>query len=349
MIVRELTNPRSIFSIPIKSKAGRTLMTEEEQSNGWMENFECVLNQPDPTNLIDVEQVTPMALLDVTMGNISIEEVAKSIHALKNNKAGGLDEVTGELLKHGRETVAEELTYLFNLIWQAEDVPGDWRHGATVKLPKKGNLSDCNNWRGITILSIPGKVFFSVLLNRLREHVDNRLPEEQAGFRKGRSCSEQIFTLMTILEKSLEHLIINLINYQNGFDRIPHESLWEIFKLYGVPGKLTNIFKTIYLHSSCCVKTCVGNTGEMFDTETDVMQQGYILSHFLVLITIDRLFHDYRDGRCRFWNRVGAEDVELDFADDLSALSNTLAGIQEITNNLGKRSDFEETARRPRP
>ena len=97
------------------------------------------------------------------------------------------------------------------------------------------------------------------------------------------------------------------------------------------------------------MKTCVGNTGEMFDTETDVMQQGYILSHFLFLITIDRLFHDYSDGRCRFWNRVGAEDVELDFAGDMSALSYTLAGIQEITNNLWKRSDFEETVRRPMP
>ena len=83
MVGRELTNPRSIFSIPIKSKDGRTLMTEEEQSNGWMEHFEWVLNQPDPINLIDIEQATPMTLLDVTMGDILIEEVTKSIHALK--------------------------------------------------------------------------------------------------------------------------------------------------------------------------------------------------------------------------------------------------------------------------
>ena len=79
-----------------------------------MEHFEGVLNQSDTTNLIDFEQETPMTLLDVTMGNIPIEDVTKSIHVLKNNKAGGLDEVTAELLKHGGETVAEELTYLFN-------------------------------------------------------------------------------------------------------------------------------------------------------------------------------------------------------------------------------------------
>ena len=117
-IVRELTNSKSISSVPIKSKDGRTLVTEDEQANRWMEHFDGVLNQADPTNLIDFEQETPMPLLDVTMGNISIEEVTKSIHAPKNNKAGGLDEVTAELRKHGGEMVAEELTYIFNLIWQ---------------------------------------------------------------------------------------------------------------------------------------------------------------------------------------------------------------------------------------
>ena len=62
-IVRELTNSWSISSIPIKSKYGRTLTTEDEQSNRWMKHFEAVLKQPDPTNLIDFEQETPMTLL----------------------------------------------------------------------------------------------------------------------------------------------------------------------------------------------------------------------------------------------------------------------------------------------
>ena len=104
-----------------------------------------------------------------------------------------------------------------------------------MKLRKKGNLSDCNNWRGITLLSIQEKVFCSVLLNRLREHVDSRLREEQAGFRKGRSCSEQIFTLRTMIAQSLEHqtpLIINFIDFKKAFDSIHRESLWKIWKLY---------------------------------------------------------------------------------------------------------------------
>lgn len=90
------------------------------------------------------------------------------------------------------------LTLLFNVIWNAEEVPANWSRGVIAMLPKKGNLGDCNNWRGITLLSIPGKVFCSVLLQRLKDEVDNILREEQAGFRKGRSCSEQIFTIIII-------------------------------------------------------------------------------------------------------------------------------------------------------
>ena len=197
-----------------------------------------------------------------------------------------------------------------------------------MTLPKKGDLSDCNNWRSITLLSIPGKVFCTVLLNRLREHVDSRLREEQAGFRKRRSCSEQIFTLRTIIEQSLEHqtpLIINFIDFKKAFDSIHRESLWKILKLYGVPDKFIDIFKTLYLNSSCCVKTSVGNT-DMFDIKTGV-RQSCILSPFLILITIDFVMTKAMDDASFGIEWSQKRLADLDFADDISAISHTLAGI----------------------
>jgi len=56
-------------------------------------------------------------------------------------------------------------------IWNEEDVPADWSRGVIIPVPEKGCLSDCNNWRGITLMSVPGKVFCSVLLNRLKDEV----------------------------------------------------------------------------------------------------------------------------------------------------------------------------------
>jgi len=75
------------------------------------------------------------------------------------------------------------------------------RSAHRVPLPKKGDLSDCNNWRGITLLSVPDNVFASIVLSRLRDGVEMHLRTEQAGFRPGRSCNDQIFTLRQIIEK----------------------------------------------------------------------------------------------------------------------------------------------------
>jgi len=82
-----------------------------------------------------------------------------------------------------------------NKIWNTGEIPQDWRDGIIIPLPKKGDVKDCNNWRGITLLSVPGKVVAGIILNRMKDAVDEVLRQHQAGFRKGRSCCEQIFAL----------------------------------------------------------------------------------------------------------------------------------------------------------
>ena len=88
------------------------------------------------------------------------EETAKAIQALKNNKAAGLDQISAELLKHGGHRTVASLTDLMSNCWQDESVPEEWRKGTIVKLPNKGETSDCNNWRGITLLSVPGSLLY---------------------------------------------------------------------------------------------------------------------------------------------------------------------------------------------
>ncbi|XP_019625431.1 PREDICTED: uncharacterized protein LOC109470794 [Branchiostoma belcheri] len=96
------------------------------------------------------------------------------------------------------------LQSLFNKIWEEERVPVEWKEGILIKPPKKGDMGDCSNYRGIMLLSVPGKVLNRVLLERMKEAVDDRLRDQQAGFRKNRSCVDQIATLRIIVEQSLE-------------------------------------------------------------------------------------------------------------------------------------------------
>ena len=86
-----------------------------------------MLNQPAPTSLFDFDEEEAGIVLDVTLEDFNITETYKALKNLKNNRAAGLDEVTAEPLKHGRDTVARKLTDLFNRIWRAEEVPDDWK------------------------------------------------------------------------------------------------------------------------------------------------------------------------------------------------------------------------------
>ena len=89
---------------------------------------------------------------------------------------------------------------------------------------KKGDLSNCGNYRGIMLLSIPGKVFYRILLDRMKDVIDPQLRDQQAGFRKDRSCTDQIATLRIILEQSLEWnspLFINFKQTKSSHSSIP--------------------------------------------------------------------------------------------------------------------------------
>jgi len=64
-----------------------------------------------------------------------------------------------------------------------------------VKLPKKGDLTDCNNWRGITLMVAAAKVLDRIKITQIWDGIDNKLHQEQAGFRKGLGTTEQIYTM----------------------------------------------------------------------------------------------------------------------------------------------------------
>ena len=138
----------------------------------------------------------------------------------------------------------QRLLNLCNMVMEGGDPPEDWKVGEIVPLPKKGNLADCNNWRGVTLLSVPGKAFCLMILNRIKESVDDLVREEQAGFRANRSCSDQIFTLRRILEKCLSMnspVAASFIDFKKAFNCLHRQSLWSILHDFGIPSKFVNI------------------------------------------------------------------------------------------------------------
>lgn len=83
---------------------------------------------------------------------------------MKNWKTAGLDNILAGILKIDPYTAADILLPLFHEIWEKEKFPTEWREGIIIKIPKKGDLGQCSNWRGITLLAIISKIFNKIVL-----------------------------------------------------------------------------------------------------------------------------------------------------------------------------------------
>ena len=139
-----------------------------------------------------------------TIPSITKREVEDAIRSLSDGKSPGYDNISAEFLKTEGATV-DILHKICNLIWTTGIWPSHWTKSIIVPLPKNGDIQECNNYRTISLNNHPSKVLLQILLTRLRSQIEEILKEEQAGFRKGRSTTEQLFNVRVLCEKYREH------------------------------------------------------------------------------------------------------------------------------------------------
>ena len=337
MTTRKLRGDRGYNQdIPVKAEDGTPITEELAKLERWKQHFQHTLNRQDPPVLADIPEAEED--LNIDLGDIRVEEVKAAIQKLKNGKAPGEDGVCPEMLKADGIETPLILQHALQDIWEKESCPDMWRSGTIIKLPKKGDLGDCNNWRGITLLSLTSKVFCRIILQRIIAAVDTKLRQEQAGFRTGKSCIDHIFTLRQILEQSHEWnspLYLAFVDFEKAFDSLHRDSLWRILRHYGIPQKLVNIIKDLYVNFECRV---VHNNEltEPFSVSTGV-RQGCILSPILFSLAIDWLMRSVTEGQRRGLQWTLTTTLEdLDYADDLGLMSHRLEDIQQKTERLNE-------------
>ena len=320
--------------VPIKNEKGELLSNEKDQIERWRQYFEQLLNRPKPVTPADIEEAT--IDLDINTQKPSILEIKAVLKKLKTGKAAGPDDIPPEVLKADISTIAGILKNIFDRIWEGEVFPKDWREGYMVKIPQKGDLHDCNNYRGIMLLSAPGKVLSRVILERLKAALEPVFRDEQAGFRSQRSCADQIATLRIIVEQSFawnSSLYINFIDFEKAFDSLDRDILWKLMRHFGIPDKIVRLTTGMH-HEMECKVLVKGNLTDSFWSFTGV-RQGCLLSPFLFLLAIDWLMKQttmgHRDGIQ--WSLLRQLE-DLDFADDLALLSHSNAQMQNKTTRL---------------
>ena len=167
---------------------------------------------------------------------------------------------------------------------------------------RKGEKLDCGNYRGISLLSIAGKILTRILFDRLLQNIANKvLPESQCGFRPMRRTVDMIFAARQVQEKCREQnkgLYTVFIDLTKAFDSVSRVGLWQLLQKFGCPEKFTNIIRS--LHDGMLGRVCVdGMLSDQFPITNGVRQgciAGPILFNLFYAAMLDDVTRDLVAG-----------------------------------------------------
>ena len=178
------------------------------------------------------------------------------------NKAGGGDGIPVELFQILKDDAVKVLHSLCQQIWKTRQWPQDWKRSVFIPIPKKGKDKECSNYHTFALISYASKVMLKILQARLQQSVNGKLPDVQAGFRKGRGTRDQI-AICWIMEKAREfqkNIYFSFIDYTKAFDCVDHNKLWKILKEMGLPDHLTYLLRNLYAGQETTVRNGHGTT-----------------------------------------------------------------------------------------
>lgn len=216
------------------------------------------------------------------------EETAKAVSALRRAAAAGSDKIDASLLRAGKP-ILDWIHLAVTAVWNSGKSPKEWRFSVITAIYKrKGPKDSPGNYRGISLLSIVGKVYASILLHRVSEQIEPQLHEAQCGFRKGRGTSDAMYTLRSLESTCKRHgacMAKAYIDFTKAYDCINREALWSILKTYGVNSHVISLLEDLHSETFAAVKLD-GQVGREFQVTTGV-RQGCVIAPTLFNVIID--------------------------------------------------------------
>lgn len=343
-------------TLMMKDKNGKMAHNNRDNAEILAEYFKKLLNgeepkeyleyEPNPQNKTPLEKVTPP----------DYNEVIKAIESLKNYKAGGENQLVAELWKNANEQTLRNLHKCIIDIWNTEKMPEEWNTAIIHPLHKKGDRSDPNNYRGISLLDTTYKIFSKIIYSRIQEQLDRELGEYQGGFRPGRSCPDQILSLKWIMKHQRsrsKNLVITFVDFKKAYDSIHRESLLKILQEFGLHQKLINLISITLKNTKSKVKFR-DEVSEPFEIRTG-LRQGDGLSPLLFNCVLEKVMREWYK-KCQPNIKIG-RNIRLNclaFADDLALLANNMEEakrqieeLEIIAAKVGLQISFEKTEMMP--
>lgn len=273
--------------------------------------------------------------------DVDADEIEELLWKMAKRKAGDQAGLVVEMLQRGGRRQHESLAELFNdLLDPASEPPEYWKETRLKVLFKRGDHAEPGNYRSIAILPILYKLFTKIVCNRIRVHIEANSRVDQAGFRRGFSTEDHIFTIINLMEKMSEFqlpLWIAAIDFQKAFDTVEHDSLWKALFKMEVPPTYIWVLAAMYAGQRGVVVD--ERDSKMFDIKRGT-KQGDPLSPSIFNAVLEQTFSE----ALPLWQKR-KRGIEVDcisksrlcnlrFADDLLLIASTKRQLTRMLKEL---------------
>lgn len=265
--------------------------------------------------------------------DISVADIATALRKLSPSSAS-LGPLKAALIQAGKHALTPVLARLFTAVFRSGCFPPEWALGAITPVFKKGDTTDPNNYRGITVGHVLGKLYALVINARLTTWLETRglRAQGQAGFRQGRSTVDNCFILRALAERARARgvkLYCCAVDFEKAFDSVDRELLWAALCRAGIGGCMLGTVQAMYADVPVCVRSAEGLSG-CFQSVLGV-KQGCPLSPLLFGIFLDDWeghLQSTLGSAAALPSLAGHTIPPLLFADDMFLIATSAAGLQ---------------------